>query len=216
MEDWLETLPIAWMAVVVFALTYLGTAAIFAAITGLARGERIRMFKGVSPGMLPPLGIIFGLLVAFVASQVWADVDRAKTAVNREASSLSTVVFLAASFPGEPEARLRTLTRRHIQEAATHEWPLMAQRSAHQKVTPVSLAEELQLTLALTPHSEGQATAQREIVSALENAIDARRQRFPDETPFVYAPHAQSGEVWRWDDAARAEIKDYNLEDLGI
>ena len=47
-------------------------------------------------------------------------------------------------------------------------------------------------------------------------AIDARRRRFPDETPFVYAPHAASGEIWRWDAAAQAEIKDYNLLDLGI
>jgi len=46
--------------------------------------------------------------------------------------------------------------------------------------------------------------------------IDARRQRFPDETPFVYAPHAAAGETWPWDDAARAAIKDYNLLDLGI
>jgi ectoine hydroxylase-related dioxygenase (phytanoyl-CoA dioxygenase family) len=47
-------------------------------------------------------------------------------------------------------------------------------------------------------------------------AIDARRQRFPDETPFVYRPHAERGEVWRWDDAARADVKDYNLLDLSI
>jgi len=45
-------------------------------------------------------------------------------------------------------------------------------------------------------------------------AIDARRQRFPAETPFAYAPHA--GEAHPWDDAARAAIKDYNLLDLGI
>jgi ectoine hydroxylase-related dioxygenase (phytanoyl-CoA dioxygenase family) len=45
-------------------------------------------------------------------------------------------------------------------------------------------------------------------------AIDARRQRFPDETPFVYAP--QAGETLRWDEAARAALKDYNLLDLGI
>jgi ectoine hydroxylase-related dioxygenase (phytanoyl-CoA dioxygenase family) len=44
--------------------------------------------------------------------------------------------------------------------------------------------------------------------------IDARRQRFPTEIPFAYAPHA--GEHWRWDDEARAQIKDYNLLDLGI
>ena len=45
-------------------------------------------------------------------------------------------------------------------------------------------------------------------------AIDARRRRFPDETPFEYAPHA--GQTHPWDDEARAAIKDYNLLDLGI
>ena len=45
-------------------------------------------------------------------------------------------------------------------------------------------------------------------------AIDARRQRFPHETPFVYVPHA--GETYRWDAAARTNLKDYNLLDLSI
>ena len=45
-------------------------------------------------------------------------------------------------------------------------------------------------------------------------AIEARRQRFPDETPFAYAPHA--GLRFVWDDSARAALKDYNLLDLGI
>ena len=31
-------------------------------------------------------------------------------------------------------------------------------------------------------------------------AIDARRQRFPHETPYVYRPFADSGEVCRWTD----------------
>jgi ectoine hydroxylase-related dioxygenase (phytanoyl-CoA dioxygenase family) len=44
--------------------------------------------------------------------------------------------------------------------------------------------------------------------------IDARRQRFPQETPFQYAPLA--GETWRWDAAAKADIVDYNLLDLSI
>jgi uncharacterized protein DUF3365/uncharacterized protein DUF4239 len=177
MSVWLQNLPLGWMALWVFTLTYLATWGIFVIVMKLATGERTRMFKGVSPGLLPPLGIIFGLFVAFIASQVWNDVDRAKAAVNREASALSTVVALAASFPGEPEARLRDLTRRHIEEAMANEWPMMARQSASLTVAPVSLAEEMELVLALAPHSEGQVAAQREIVSALESAIDARRQR---------------------------------------
>lgn len=47
-------------------------------------------------------------------------------------------------------------------------------------------------------------------------AIDARRKRFPREAPFAYRLHAEAGETYRWDDAARAGIKDYNLLDLSI
>jgi hypothetical protein len=47
-------------------------------------------------------------------------------------------------------------------------------------------------------------------------AIDARRKRFPQERAFVYRPHAEAGETWRWDDEARAGLKDYNLTDMRI
>lgn len=47
-------------------------------------------------------------------------------------------------------------------------------------------------------------------------AIDARRQRFPEEVPFRYKPHEDSGEAYRWDRAAKLDIKDYNLLDLRI
>ena len=47
-------------------------------------------------------------------------------------------------------------------------------------------------------------------------AIDARRQRYPNETPFVYKPFLESGESHPWNAAARAALKDYNLLDLSI
>src|SRR5687768_740351 len=109
MSDWLHALPFGWMAVIILGGVYLATAAIYALVMSLAKEERARTFKGISPGLLPPLGIIFGLFVAFVAAQVWADVDRANGAVNREAGSLRAVVLLSAVFPGEQESRLREL-----------------------------------------------------------------------------------------------------------
>ena len=110
--------------------------------------------------MLTPLGIIFGLFVAFTAAQVWADNERANAAVDREASALRAVVVLASAFPGEPESRLRGLIRRHIEEAITHEWPMMARGTATLRFTPHLLAEALQLALTLTPNTEGQKTSQ--------------------------------------------------------
>jgi hypothetical protein len=47
-------------------------------------------------------------------------------------------------------------------------------------------------------------------------AIDARRQRFPQETPYRYKPLAGQEELYRWTPAKMAELKDYNLQDLGI
>jgi len=47
-------------------------------------------------------------------------------------------------------------------------------------------------------------------------AIDARRQRFPDETPYEYAPFAEKQANIVWNETAQAALKDYNLMDLSI
>ena len=165
------------MGALILGAIYLSTAGLYLLITALATGERARAFKGISPGVLPPLAIIFALLVGFLAAQVWNDADRASTAVNREASALRAAVLLAGGFPGEPEARLRDLIRRYVRDAVTQEWPAMARRDATLAIAPARLAEALQLALALAPRNEGQGIAQREMVASLQAALEARRQR---------------------------------------
>ena len=177
MGDWLLTLPIPWMAFILFAATYLIAACVYLAVLRLAVGDRARAFKAFSPGMLPPLGIIFGLLVGFVAVQVWNDFDKAKVAVVTEASALRAVVLLAESLPDEQRTQLRALINRHIYEAVNQEWPAMAHEHITLTTLPTHLVEALQLTISLKPPDESQRTAQREIVTALHTALNARRQR---------------------------------------
>ena len=81
MSDWVHNLPVMGMVVVVFGIIYLVAVAIYAGVIGLATVERGPAFKGVTPGMLSPLGILFALFVVFTASQVWSDNDRANAAV---------------------------------------------------------------------------------------------------------------------------------------
>jgi hypothetical protein len=176
MSDWIHNLPLGWMAVVIFGCTYLVAALIHSIVLGLAKGDRLRGFKGISAGLLSPLGIMFGLLVAFLASQVWGDIDRANAAVNRQASSLRAAVLLSASLPAESGSRLRGLIRDHIHELQTVEWPAMGKKRVSINMIPTSLAEALHLALTLHPQGEEQIAAQREISAALENALDARRQ----------------------------------------
>lgn len=177
MSDWLHNLPVVWIALIIIGGTYLVAGTIYAVVRALAKGEGARTFKAVSPSIIPPLGILFGLFVVAAASQVWGDTDRARGAVSREATALSSVLFLANSFPGEPEQQMRALIHTYIEETATREWSEIARRAAPLRITPQPLAAALRLALSLTPANHGQETAQLEIVSALESALNARQER---------------------------------------
>ena len=109
---------------------------IYLVVTRLAVNDRARAFKAVSPGMLPPLGILFALLVGFIAVEVWSNFERAKAAVATEASALRAVVLLAGTFPEEQRKRIYALINRHIEEAVNEEWPAMAQQRATLSICP--------------------------------------------------------------------------------
>ena len=121
----------------VFGLTALVTAAIYVVVTVLSVGERARSFKAVSPGgLVPPLGVLFALFVAFTASQVWSDNEKANSIVDREASALRTVVILAAAFPSNTSTLATPATSDTVPGSVT--WPSLVIRSVCEK--PVSLA----------------------------------------------------------------------------
>ena len=174
---WPQDLPLAGLALTVFALSFLAAATVYIVVMALAVGERGAAFKAFSPGMLPPMGLLFALLVGFLAAQVWSDAGRAQDAVNSEASALRSVDILVRAFPGEPETRMNALIRRQIREEADHEWPAMAHQQATLTVIPAPLAQGLELAIGLSPRTEGQQAAQRAMVDSLQSALDARRQR---------------------------------------
>ena len=127
--------------------------------------------------MLPPLGVVFALLIGFIAVEVWNNFDKAKAAVATEASALRAVVLLAGTFPEEQKARIYALINRHIEVAVNQEWPEMAHQQATLSPLPTALIEALHEALALKHADDSQRTAQPEMVRALHTALDARRQR---------------------------------------
>ena len=177
MSDWLLGLPLPLMTAVIFAATYLATAAIYGVVTALAKGERANAFKAISPSMLAPFAIVFALLVGFLAAQVWSDKDRARTAVIQEASALRSAVIVADDFPPDVAGRLRGLVRQHIRDAVQQEWPAMSRGDATIVLVPAPLQEALRFAFQIEPQGQGQVVAQRELVGALERAFEARRQR---------------------------------------
>jgi len=177
MADWFFNLSVTWMALVIFLSTYLIAWSVDLVVTRLAVNERAKGFKAVSPGMLPPLGILFALLVGFIAVEVWGNFDKAKAAVRTEASSLRAVVLLAGAFPDQQRTRIYALIKHHIEVAVNQEWPEMVRKRATLEALPTDLIEALHETLALKPADDSQRAAQSEMVEELHTALDARRQR---------------------------------------
>ena len=68
-------------------------------------------------------------------------------------------------------------------------------------------------------HSEAQVFNE-EIINrrskSIGYAIEARKAKYKDENPYVYKPFIESKKKYTWDENARHDLKDYNLEDLSI
>jgi len=47
-------------------------------------------------------------------------------------------------------------------------------------------------------------------------AIEARKAKYTNEDPYLYKPFKDSQRSYVWDDSARQDLKDYNLDDLSI
>ncbi len=56
----------------------------------------------------------------------------------------------------------------------------------------------------------------RERSKVIGYAIDARRQRFPDETAFVYRPFADAGEHHNWKSSMLERLHDYHRLDMNV
>jgi hypothetical protein len=177
MFDWVPNLPVVLIALLAFVGMALLTLAIYALVMRLARGEQAAALQALSPGMLPPMGILFALIVGFLAVGVWGNVDSAEEAVSNEASALRSVVILSDELPPDVRVRIRTDIRRQIENAVNDEWPAMEEQRATLSAVPAPLADALHIALRLDPQADVGPETQRELVTSIQNALAARRER---------------------------------------
>ena len=177
MSDWLLDLPVLWMGVVILVAIYAFSAALYLAITALAVGERGRAFKAISPGMLPPLAIIFALNRCVPGR---AGLERLRSGEH-------------GGQPGSERSTRRDSPRRRVSGRARHasarSYPAPHSRrgysgvagdgpsQCHADACPAPVVGGATAGALAETRGEGQVAAQREIVASLMNALEARRQR---------------------------------------
>jgi len=160
MIDWIPNLPVVLIALVALVGMTSLTLAIYALVMHLAESERADALQALSPGMLPPMGILFALIVGFLAVGVWGNVDRAEEVISDEASALRSVVILSDDLPPDVRMRMRAHIRRQIEGAVHEEWPAMREQRATLSPVPAPLADALHLALRVHPQRESETEVQ--------------------------------------------------------
>src|SRR4051794_3386049 len=160
MSRWLHELPVALIALVVVVGVALLVAVVYLVAMRIAASGRREAMQALSPGLLPPLGIVFALIVGFLAAGVWGDSDKARDAVSSEASALRSVVLLSDQLPAATRTRMRVLVGRHIEDAVHREWPAMARQDADLAAVPAPLVRAQDLVLTFKPRDPGEVDAQ--------------------------------------------------------
>jgi ABC-type multidrug transport system fused ATPase/permease subunit len=175
---WIEAQSTPIIALVVFGLSYLGTALIFVLVTSAAPYGWARDFKFVPAVALTPLAILLAVLLGFLASRVWTNFDHAEGYVRQEADALHQTLLMAQALPPTIQTRLRNAISAHVKAVEEEEWPAMArQQQANLARSPGVLTEAIVMLLEFSSTRTGEQVAQERAVAALEQALEARRSR---------------------------------------
>ena len=160
-----------------FALCYGLAAAIFILALVVSRRRIAAELSALTPVMLTPLAVIAGLLIAFLASRVWANADRANTYIGQEASAIHESVLLAGALPAATHDAVHDGAKRYLQWVEAEDWPAMIAGRASLRPSPPGLLDAMTALLSFLPSGEGQSVARQASVTALERALEARQNR---------------------------------------
>jgi hypothetical protein len=182
---WLESQPVSVIVVIGYALCFSMAAATFIVGWLLSRTRFADDLGFVTPTLLTPLGVILGLLLVFLSSRVWTNVDRAGAASGREATAVQELRRTADEMPSAVADPIRDGARTYLEWVRQEDWPRMMSGKGSLNSRLPGLADA---TMALADYNatiSGQRAVQEEALAAIEKVRDARRARILQSRSFI-------------------------------
>jgi len=131
-----------------------------------------RSHNDVAGVLIAVVGVVYAVLLAFIAVAVWQDYNTADAIVHREASLAGDIHQDALNMPGAAGPRLRQLVRTYLRVVIDEEWPAM--RSGGESPRAGATITELQNTV-FTYQARGPIFS--DVLQRVNALADARRDR---------------------------------------
>jgi Protein of unknown function (DUF4239) len=122
------------------------------------------------------IGVIYGVLLAFVVSTTWDQYNAAAQRIEQEASSLLELWHLKSVFPAAVQERIERDLLRYFRTVTDQEWVLMAR--GHEEPQAESYLEDLQNAYSqFKPQTFGESDLYAESLHHLANIREYRALR---------------------------------------
>jgi hypothetical protein len=174
MITWLESLPTGMAGVIVVGgIVFLSLAIGY--VVGKFTSREVRTAHNDRAGfILAVIGVIYAVLLAFVAIGVWERFQDAESRTYDEAGALATVYRDADAFP--ERERLRATLRAYVSSVIDSEWPEMQHGESPWLYSP-SLESVDRTIRNLRVDSPRLSNIQAQMLSAVDTALMDRRER---------------------------------------
>ncbi len=174
MIAWLEQLPTILAGIVVVGGFMASTLAVGYCVA-LFTSQKIRNAHNDRAGfILAVIGVIYAVLLAFVAIGVWERFQRAEERSYEEAGALAIIYRDAGSFPDA--RRLRRTVEGYVREVIRDEWPRM-RRGERSGISQALLESADGQIRALPAGSPRLQNVQSQMLAAADTALMDRQTR---------------------------------------
>ncbi len=135
------------------------------------------------------IGVVFALILAFVAVAIWQNYDKVDDDVAREANSLHNIYRNLEAYPEPVRDQSCNLIRQYVQVVIRDEWPKLAHArqddNAHQLLNRINA-----LILTFNPRNNGELVLHQETMRQLSEYRGLRHDRLiggrPNLTPPIW------------------------------
>lgn len=133
------------------------------------------------------IGVVFALILAFVAVAVWQNYDRIDDSVSKEANTLNNIYCNMAAYPEPVRTESQVLIREYVQRVIKDEWPKLA-RGEQDETAQHLLIRINRLILTYIPRHNGELVLHQETMRHLNDYRGLRHDRILGGDPKLGSP----------------------------